>query len=61
MFANPWFTIIIILNVIGLAYALYMDGATPPAKQVNFWHSFWGVAVNIMLIILAMNWAVTHA
>ena len=60
IFSNPFLVIQLIFMFSALGWAYYMDGADMPERKYNFMQTFWSVAINFTLIMLAINWAVNH-
>ena len=58
--SNPYMVILVVMAVISLSVAAYMDGADMPPRKYNFMQTALGLAFHFVLIFLAIQWAVTH-
>lgn len=60
MLSNPFIAIQVVLMFISLSWAYYMDGADMPQRKYNFKQTAIGMAVSLVLLMGAVNWAATH-
>ena len=58
---NPYFVILVIFSLMGIAWTYYMDGEPMPHRHYNIKATVISTLIHLFLVYSAIMWAVAHA